>query len=212
MAMDYKERIDLELERVRSGLTLPSVDSLPDLQKASVVSNYGAAIEPNFVQWMYDTYLSVESYRAKKVLDENLHTEIADDHRRMLRNFVRDCGVDTHLVLSLQDVSVPVLKMWALFVVGSGLSNLSVITALENASLTFIPYLAEIGEKLGCKDFTYTNVHGAADIGHATSLRDGLVEELKFVGSQRDDYALPEVIASFGVTTSFLNSILIPKP
>ena len=55
MAMDYKERIDLELERVRSGLTLPSVDSLPDLQKASVVSNYGAAIEPNFVQWMYDT-------------------------------------------------------------------------------------------------------------------------------------------------------------
>ena len=61
----------------------------------------------------------------------------------------------------------------------NGLANLTVMAVLENTSLVFIPKLKEFGEKLNVKDFTYTDVHGEADIEHAELFALAMIEEGK---------------------------------
>lgn len=50
---------------------------------------------------------------------------------------------------------------------------------LERASLSFIPVLKAAGEECGCENFTYTEVHGEADIGHADAFLVALDAESK---------------------------------
>ncbi len=77
---------------------------------------------------------------------------------------------------------------------------------LENTSPEFVPYLKELGKKVGCKDFTYTDVHGEADITHAQELYRGLVEEMNYTNAP-----WKTVATASDNTIKFLEDILTLK-
>ena len=181
---------------------LVPVKNLTVEQARNIVGTYRVAIEPNFIPWMLRAYQTVRSDKAKKVIGQNIHDEIAQDHPKMLRDFAQSCGVivtEEHY----RRASQPVLDMWDIFAKKNGIMDLTVAATLENTSLLFIPYLAKIGRKLGCKDFTYTDVHGVADIKHARDLYDGLVEEMG-----NSNCPVKEIVAAGDQTISFLTKIL----
>lgn len=201
---EYKGVVDekLDLARQRIGNALVPVGDLSESQMKDIIGTYRAAIEPNFIPWMQRAYETAKSEVARGVILENIQDEVSQDHPKMLRDFASGSGV----VLSPRHyarVSRPVLDMWRLFGNDNGLTNVAVAATLENTSLEFIPYLAEIGKRLGCKDFTYTDVHGEADIEHAEELYRGLVEEMQYA-----NVPLRTVATVVDKTTKFLEDIL----
>ena len=53
------------------------------------------------------------------------------------------------------------------------------MAAVENTSLGFIPYLAELAKLRGSEDLEYTDIHGEADIEHAKQFVWALEHEIK---------------------------------
>lgn len=194
------EQLELAKQRIAQSLAPPT--ELADEQARSIIGTYRIAIEPNFIHWMYQAYQTTKSNKAKKVIAQNIRDEISQDHPKMLRDFAQQCGVnltEDHY----RRASQPTLEMWTLFAKKDGLMNLAVATTLENTSLVFIPYLDGLGKRLGCKDFTYTKVHGEADLEHARDLYEGLVEEMNHSRA-----SWRTVSTSVDKTVRFLESIL----
>lgn len=194
----------LTIAKARINDVLVPIVNLSDEQARNIIGTYRVAIEPNFIPWMIQAYQHSKNEKARKVIGQNIYDEITQDHPKMLRDFAQSCGVsltESHY----QKASKPVLDMWDLFSKNDGLMNLSVAATLENTSLLFVPYLAEMGKKLGCKDFKYTNVHGEADIEHARDLLEGLVDSMK-------NYTNPWRTISTAIdrTVGFLENILKP--
>ena len=161
------EQLDLAKQRIEGALV--PVGDLSIKQARDIIGTYRVAIEPNFIPWMQRAYETAKSEVARRVILENIQDEVSQDHPEMLRDFSSSSGITLsteHYAL----VSKPVLDMWSLFVNNCGLTNVAVAATLENISLKFIPYLAELGKRVGCNNFTYTSVHGEADIEHAREL------------------------------------------
>lgn len=204
----YKGIVDeqLELAKQRIGRALVPLENLSEDQIKRLIGTYRVAIEPNFIPWMQRAYETAKSDIAKKVILENIQCEVSKDHPKMLRDFSASSGV----LLDARHyarVSKPVLGMWRLFSNDNGLTNVAIAATLENTSLEFIPYLASLGKRAGCNDFTYTDVHGEADISHAQELYRGLVEEM----SQKEGAGPWRTVATaVDKTTNFLEEILTP--
>ncbi len=203
---NYKEIVDeqLELAKQRIGKSLVTLDDLSESQIRDLIGTYRVAIEPNFISWMQRAYETANSKVAKKIILENIRDEVSQDHPKMLRDFSTDSGVplDTRYYAK---VSKPVLEMWKLFGNDNGLINVAVVATLENTSLEFVPYLANLGKRAGCNDFTYTDVHGEADIAHAQELYRGLVEEMSYANAP-----WRTVVMAVDKTTLFLENIFTP--
>ncbi len=196
------EQLDLAKQRIENAL-VPAVE-LTDEQARSIIGTYRVAIEPNFIHWMYQSYQTTKSDKAKQVIAQNIRDEILQDHPKMLRDFAQQCGVslkEEHY----RKASQSTLEMWDLFSKRNGLMNLTVAATLENTSLVFIPYLANLSKKLGCGNSIYTDVHGEADIEHARDLYEGLVEEMNHSPS-----SWRTVSTAVDKTVGFLEVILRP--
>jgi len=204
--MEYSEATQkiIDQARARIARSLLPLETLTPEQAGSILAQYRLAVEPNFIAWMMQARQYAQSERAKAVLEQNLHDEITQDHPAMLRAFATSCGV-IPTRQAYQKVAEPVLDLWRLFGETNSLQNLVVAMILENTSPIFIPYLAQIGKKLGCQDFTYTHVHGVADIQHARELYEGALEEMSFVAAPLNTlhYATDK-------TLFFLEKILTP--
>jgi hypothetical protein len=199
----YKEFVDeqFELARQRIRKKLVPIDSLSDGEVKDLIGIYRIAIEPNFIPWMQRAYETAKSDIAKRVILKNIQDEISQDHPKLLRDFSASSGVLLH-TRHYATVSKPVLEMWTLFGNNDSLTNVTIATTLENTSLEFIPYLRNLGKKAGCTDFTYTDVHGEADLKHARELNRGLIEEMGYAADP-----LKTVAVAVDKTTSFLESI-----
>mgnify|MGYP001611967737 CR=1 FL=1 len=200
----YKTIVDeqLKLAKGRVSSFLVPIEKLGDTQARAIIGTYRVAVEPNFIPWMLQAYETARSQKAKRALKQNINDEISQNHPKMLRDFAQSCGVvvsEEHYRRAAQ----PVLEMWSLFTRQDNLRNIGIAATLESTSQVFIPYLAEIGRKLRCTNFTYTDVHGEADIEHARDLHEGLVQEM-------EHSATPwrTVATAVDKTTKFLESIL----
>ncbi|MBI2106582.1 iron-containing redox enzyme family protein [Candidatus Woesearchaeota archaeon] len=133
-------------------------------------------IEGNFLSWMGGASISARSVLSKFAVDENLLVEIKDNHPGMLRKFAKECKAEPNSedYKYSENETNAVRKIVAEL---SGIKAITLMATLENTSSTFIPFLAELGKKLGCKDFTYTDVHGEADIEHANQFLEALTDE-----------------------------------
>jgi len=202
----YKEIVDeqLELAKQRINKTLVPLENLSEDKIRYLIGTYRVAIEPNFIPWMQRAYETARSEVAKKVILENIQDEVSQDHPKMLRDFSTGSGVlldKRHYA----KVSRLVLEMWRLLGNDNGLTNVAIAATLENTSLEFVPYLASLGKRAGCIDFTYTDVHGKADIAHAQELYRGLVEEMSYANAP-----WRTVATAVDKTTKFLEDIFTP--
>jgi len=194
----------LDSAKRRIDVALAPVDSLTLEQVRDIIGTYRVAIEPNFIPWMQIAYETARSGVAKRVILENIGDEISQDHPSMLRNFATSSGVELRTE-HYTKASKPVLDMWKLIDPKDGLTNVAIAATLENTSLVFIPYLAMLGKRARCQDFTYTDVHGEADIEHAQELHKGLVEEMQLANLSQGS-----VLNTVDKTTRFLGRILTP--
>lgn len=195
------QKIESAKERIANAL-IP-VERLKDKEAREILGRYRVAIEPNFIAWMTQAYQNCRSERARKVLWQNIYDEITQDHPKMLRNFITECKVE--ITPSIYErVANSVLDIWNVFSNKNSLQNITIAAILENTSPIFIPYLAAIGRKLECKDFTYTDTHGLADIEHARELYEGTLEEMKHANN-----AWSTISNTTDKTISFLEKIFI---
>ena len=184
MEIDYELALNTELETARTRISraLRPVSKLSEDTARKIVSVYTLAIEPNFIPWMIQSYCYLDEGRARSALLRNINEEINQDHPEMLKRFAKECGA----VYSFENrmvASSAAADVWKLFAGGDEIKMLTVATVFENTSSIFIPYLADLGKKLGCNDFTYTNIHGEADVEHAKALHGGLLDLLKISSS-----------------------------
>ena len=166
---------------------LPQVSDISKEQAKTIIKRYTAAIEGNFLAWMGGASISARSVVSRFAADENLWVELKDDHPSMLRNFAKCCKAEPDSQ-DFQYVHDKVLKIRNMVGELSGLKNITLMATLENTSASFIPWLAELAQKLGCKDLTYTDVHGEADIEHADQFLEALTDEqsLGYDNSEKD--------------------------
>ncbi len=147
-------------------------------QEKKIIQRYTAAIEGNFLSWMGAGSISSRSVISKFAVDENLWVEIKDNHPGMLRKFSKDCGAEPNSEdFRYVEKEVNIVRNQVAEL--SGVKVITLMATLENTSNVFIPFLAELGSKLGCMDFTYTDVHGEADVEHANQFLEALTDEQK---------------------------------
>src|SRR3989344_1817490 len=173
------ESLEQQIEQTTEQVVacLKPVSEIDGNQARTILRRYVAAIEPNFLAWMSAAAISARSPYGKYAAEENLWVEIRDNHPGMLRNFAKECTAEPD-ANDFQAVQTEVNSIRQITAELSGLRNLVLMMLLENTSSAFVPYLAEIGKKLGAKDFTYTDVHGEADIEHANQFLRAVNDEM----------------------------------
>jgi hypothetical protein len=141
-----------------------------------VLARYTAATAVNFTDWVGKTIPWVRHELSRQVLIDNLRCETADDHVGMLLNFATLSGAMPERA-DYAHVEDDLKNVRSIFnpIQQAGLSGLALCAMLESTSEIFIPDLAERAKRLGCKDFTYTDVHGVADVAHS----DGAIRALE---------------------------------
>jgi hypothetical protein len=184
---DLRKLVDEARKEVAQFLT--PLAELSDTQAKRIIRRYTAVFEGNFVSWMCGALITARSNSGKDAITKNLIVELRDSHPGMLRRFAKSCKAEPG-VKDYRASYRHVERIRQSDVNGLGLENFCLVTILENASLAFIPYLTELGERLGCADFEYTKVHGLADIDHARGLYAALLGEqtydYDFVGDRME--------------------------
>jgi hypothetical protein len=155
---------------------IPLASDISVEQARTIIKYYTAAIEGNFLSWMGGASISALSLVSRFAADENLWVELKDDHPSMLCNFAKCCKGEPNSK-DFQYIHNEVLEIRNMVGEMSGLKNITLMATLENTSVVFIPLLSELAQKLGYKDLSYTNVHGAADIEHADQFLEALTDE-----------------------------------
>lgn len=162
--MTAKELISNAKEQVREIVENSRTDS------QTVIARYTAAVAVNFTDWIGKTIPWARHETAHHALVDNLRCEAVQDHVKMLLNF----AMFSKAMPDREDYAhtyLEVANIRKLFAEPStaGLSGVALCAVLENTSEIFIPDLARRAKELGCTDFTYTNVHGEADVEHSNA-------------------------------------------
>lgn len=164
---------------------LPDISALTDRQLAYVLLTYQGLVEPNFIPFLVNVMLRCRSEVARSACKDNLLCEVREDHPRMLRDFVqpacahvtpneiRNCMSAAHAYETAETLNR--ITRWP----GNASRGLVVLAALEGTSLVFMPWLEAAAQRLGATDLTYTQKHGAADIGHADQFVAAVEAELQ---------------------------------
>lgn len=175
-------KIDPQLKAKMSKATsevnnfLPAIEKVSKQQATKIIQRYTASIEGNFLSWMGGASISARSVLSKFAADENLWVEIKDNHPGMLRRFAQDCKAEPNSE-DYRYAEKEVNEVRRIVADLSGIKTITLMATLENTSSAFIPFLAELGKKVGCTNFTYTDVHGEADIEHANQFLEALTDE-----------------------------------
>ena len=155
----------------------PDPDRLSDEERRGIIARYTAVLEGNFIYWMTAAYLAAGSAAAHAIIEDNLREEVRDNHPGMLRRFALAARAvptdrDTHAVhRQLQDVRAYV----------SGLAGMPLVLMMaffEGFITRFMPYLAELADRRGSTERTYTDVHGVVDVEHTEGLFRALGAEM----------------------------------
>jgi hypothetical protein len=173
---------------------LPDAEDISKEHARKIIQRYTAAIEGNFLTWMGAGTISARSVISKFAIDENLWVEIRDNHPGMLRRFSRSCKAEPNSD-DFRYVEKEVNEVRKIIADLSGIKIITLMATLENTSAAFIPFLAQLGRKLGCEDFTYTDVHGKADIKHANQFLEALSDEQQ-LGYKNTDVDIDNTIKS----------------
>lgn len=169
-----KEKLVFATQQIESFL-LP-VDKISEDEARTIIKRYTAAIEGNFLAWMGAASVSARSVVSRFAAEENLWVELKEDHPSMLRNFAICCRAEPESK-DVQYVHDEILNLRKMVGELSGLKNITLMATLENTSIVFIPWLAQLAKKLHCNDLTYTDIHGVADIEHADQFLEALTDE-----------------------------------
>lgn len=192
IALYYKPVVEKMLEDLKKEVAsnLKPVGEFSDRQLAVKLYLYALVIAPNFMPWM--TYIWIRS--GGEALFKNLECELQEKHPEMLWRFLhqikwpQDKEAEEHALRLMQQLQ-PVIGSIASLVQYPSLrtDGLLVLAGLENASLVFIPWLREAGQRLGFTDFEYVDKHGVADIEHATELSDEVASVALACGKNPND-------------------------
>ncbi len=194
----------LQVAGTRLAAQLVDAKSLSNEQARRIIANYAAAVEGNFIAWLGAGLVTARSHHAEFAIKDNIYEEIEGNHPGMLRDFACSASALPD-ACSYEYVSGAVDRMRSLVAEMVGLQSIALLTCLENFSLYFIPYLAELAGKLGSKDFAYTDAHGAADVEHADLFLWALEQEMMLYQGAEDI-----ITRTLDETEYFLKFILIP--
>lgn len=139
-------------------------------QSRRLIGRYTAAVAAEFQVLLGGTYAFARHEIAQLALKENIRCEMCNDHIGMLYNFA--CQAKALPTIADREWVRPnVEELRRIFCDPNtmGLVGVTVLGILENTSELFIPVLTKAGKIAGVKDFTYTNVHGEADIAHSNA-------------------------------------------
>lgn len=167
---EIRRLLECSQEEVR--VSLPEIANISDVDARRILEKYAGVIVPNFVFWMTGAMLFARSSVARTILQTNLEAEIGENHPELLRSFVLSAGLDSSS-LSIHNQE----RIAQMCAAKDGLSLVAAIAAMENTSIVFIPFLEQLSQKCGGTDLRYTQVHGVADINHATECLRALYEE-----------------------------------
>jgi hypothetical protein len=175
------------IERTISDLltSLPDPQQLSPVDRRGIIARYTAVLEGNFVYWMSSAYLSVKSWEAHQIIDDNLREEVRDNHPGMLRRFAMAAHAvptDTD-ILAVHDQVHEVRKF-----VGRLRSEsiLPMMAFFEGFIQKFMPYLTNLAIRQGSSEVEYTDVHGVVDVGHTEELYRALNAEVLIAQSPLD--------------------------
>ncbi|MFA6043077.1 MAG: hypothetical protein WCV85_01790 [Patescibacteria group bacterium] len=185
-----KTQHELRMVANTVGRMLPSVASLTPEQLADIVLTYADTIRPTFIPLLSLTWLRVQSPEAIHACRSNLECEVGEDHPAMLDRFVTPLWEERidHSRRMQAKQRAGVLLSYA---EKSALYGVSVLALLEHTSAAFMPWLADAGRKLQLTDFTYTQMHGEADIAHAKDLTQAVVSEALLLNVTQDILVKP---------------------
>lgn len=181
--MIVRERILSEKNHVRKIVGECQTDS------HLVIARYTAAVAVNFTDWIGKTIPFVRHEDSYQVLVNNLRCESAHDHVGMLLQFAELSGSlpgrDDYVHVAEQ---VGLIRSLFTDSNGAGLCGIALCAFLENTSEIFIPDLARRAKECGCTDFTYTDIHGEADIEHSEAFIRALQVEYSNGGYFNPDF------------------------
>lgn len=136
----------------------------------TVIARYTAAIAVNFTDWIGKTIPWARHETARHALVDNLRCESVQDHVGMLLRFAAlSKALPSREEFAHTDEEVSAIRKLFAEPATSGLSGVALCAVLENTSEIFIPDLARRAKECGCTDFTYTDVHGEADVEHSNA-------------------------------------------
>ncbi|MEK6825486.1 MAG: iron-containing redox enzyme family protein [Nanoarchaeota archaeon] len=147
-------------------------------QAKEIIARYTAAFEGNFVAWMAASAIAAQTVQGRYAAEENIEVEMRDNHPGMLRKFSQSSNAAPSKE-HYEEISKNIEEIRTLVGELNGVKSIALMTYLENTSAVFIPYLAQLAKRLGCIDFTYTDVHGVADVDHADQFLWALQHEIK---------------------------------
>ncbi len=170
--MIAKELISNAKEQVREVVENSKTDS------RTIIARYTAAVAVNFTDWIGKTIPWARHETTYHALVDNLRCEVVQDHVKMLLNFatLSKAMPEREDYAYIYDEVANIRKLFA-EPATAGISGVALCTVLENTSDIFIPDLAKRAKELGCTDFTYTNVHGEADVEHSEAFLKAMEEE-----------------------------------
>lgn len=197
---DIKNSLAMARKQVAS--FLPQGE-LSEEQMRQIIRRYTAAIEGNFVAWMGAAAITARSVQGRYAASENLWIEMKDDHAGMLRTFAKGAGAEPQ-TSDYQAVAPGVESIRKMVGGMSGLKNLTLMAVLENTSAEFIPLLEKFAVQLGASDFTYTKVHGEADVMHADQFVWAVEHETK-----HHEEAEKDIEDTITATVQFLKTLFV---
>jgi len=171
--------------------SLPAVQQLSADERRGIIARYVAVLEGNFIYWMTATYLSVRSSDAHEIIEDNLRTEVRDNHPGMLRRFAvaaRATSMDADRIAiekELQAVRAFVAKLY-------GPQIILMMAFFEGFIQRFMPYLAQLADRQGSAEREYTDVHCVVDIAHTEGLLAAFDSELNITGERLSETQLLE--------------------
>ena len=164
---------------------LPKIDECSNDMIKDIIAKYWCFVELlSFWSVMWYAYFWVKSEIGKEALSDNLDCEGKENHQMMLNVFLEECDAvyDKQTSQYMREVLKPawsVLQKYANQ--ESAFAHIVFLTLAENTSLEFVPRLAQWAAKLWCKNMTYTDVHGEADIKHAQLFEKAFYDEQKYL-------------------------------
>lgn len=171
--MNVDELISSAKTQVREIVSNSNTDS------RTVIARYTAAVAVNFTDWIGKTIPWVRHEVARYALVDNLRCESVNDHVGMLQRFAAfSNAVPSHPDYAYTSEEVAAIRKLFAEPKTAGLSGVVLCAVLENTSEIFILDLARRARERGSTDFTYTDVHGEADIEHSTAFAKATEAEM----------------------------------
>lgn len=184
-----KEFIQKQIDELRLSIStgLPNYNKVKPSNALKVLLAYDMVFRPNFILWLMLMKGKERTPKGRKVLEDNLKCEIEENHPQLLLNSLvpsfhlfTDVESMEQVYKDVDKKMLPIItnEVRSLTLSSTSTDGFFIMAMLENASLTFIPWIKEIVEhRLPVNDVKYFNVHGEADKEHAVAFLEASSDE-----------------------------------